>query len=321
MSALDSFGEELKALKDRFRGEIEFQAPLSKFAYYRIGGPARFLVTPREFQDLELIHGLLRRNPIPFFVVGWGSNLLFPDHEFQGLMIRMKHLFTGVEEIVPESRAPEGQGLLRVGASVGANVLLRIAAERGYGGLHRFTGIPGSMGGMVAMNAGTHIGEMSDVIVRSEWVNLLENSETLQIHSRVHEASDFSYRRNHFLTKGDLLTHIEVRFEKADPARVKAEIDELYQRRKATQPVEYPSCGSVFMNPKSHGIRAWEVVEKLGLRGHRIGNAQVSEKHPNFIVNLGGAKATDVRALIELIKTRAQAELGIEMHEEVRILS
>jgi UDP-N-acetylmuramate dehydrogenase len=299
---------------------VEFDSPLSKVAYYRIGGQASVMITPRAFSDLELIHGLLRRHSIPFFVMGWGSNLLFPDHTFEGLMIRMKHLFTEVEEVVPESGAPEGQGSLRVGASVGATALLRIAAERGYGGLHRFTGIPGSMGGMVAMNAGTHEGEMSDVILKSEWVNLSEDSDTLQIHSRVHEAGDFSYRRNHFLRPGDLLTHVEIRYVPEEPARVKAKIDELYQRRKASQPVEYPSCGSVFMNPKSHGIRAWEVVEKLGLRGHRVGNAQVSEKHPNFIVNLGGATATDVRALIELIKTRAQAELGIEMHEEVRIL-
>jgi UDP-N-acetylmuramate dehydrogenase len=312
MASISTFVSELRETQSKFRGEVEFDFPLSKVAYYRIGGQASVMITPRAFSDLELIHGLLQKNPVPFFVMGWGSNLLFPDHSFEGLMIRMKHLFTEVEEI--------GEGRLRVGASVGANVLLRIAAERGYGGLHRFTGIPGSMGGMVAMNAGTHEGEMSDVILKSEWVNLSEDSDTLQIHSRVHEAGDFSYRRNHFLRPGDLLTHVEILYVPEEPARVKAKIDELYQRRKASQPVEYPSCGSVFMNPKSHGIRAWEVVEKLGLRGHRVGNAQVSEKHPNFIVNLGGATATDVRALIELIKTRAQAELGIEMHEEVRIL-
>ncbi|MBU6152856.1 MAG: UDP-N-acetylmuramate dehydrogenase [Bdellovibrionales bacterium] len=313
MALISDFLADLRGTQGQFRGEVEFDPPLSRVVYYRIGGQASVMITPRAFSDLELIHGLLRRNPVPFFVMGWGSNLLFPDHGFQGLMIRMKHLFTEVEEIE--------EGRLRVGASVGANVLLKVAAEKGYGGLHRFTGIPGSVGGMVAMNAGTHEGEMSDVILRSEWVNLTEDSDSLQVHSRVHEVGDFSYRRNHFLQPHDLLTHIEIRYEPEEPARVKSKIDELYQRRKASQPVEYPSCGSVFMNPKAHGLRAWEVVEKLGLRGHQIGNAQVSEKHPNFIVNLGGATSSDVRALIDLIKSRALSELGIELHEEVRILS
>ncbi len=313
MALISDFLADLKGIQGQFRGEVEFDSPLSKVVYYRIGGQASVMITPRAFSDLELLHGALRRHPVPFFVMGWGSNLLFPDHGFQGLMIRMKHLFTEVEEIA--------EGRLRVGASVGANVLLKIASEKGYGGLHRFTGIPGSVGGMVAMNAGTHEGEMSDVILRSEWVNLTQDADSLQIHSRVHGVGDFSYRRNHFLQPHDLLTHVELRYERSDSKTVKAKIDELYQRRKASQPVEYPSCGSVFMNPKAHGLRAWEVVEKLGLRGHQIGNAQVSEKHPNFIVNLGGATSSDVRALIDLIKSRALSELGIELHEEVRILS
>ena len=118
-----------------------------------------------------------------------------------------------------------------------------------------------------------------------------------------------------------MILHAELVFEPEDPARVKANIDDLYQRRKSTQPVDLPSCGSVFMNPKSSGLHAWQVVEKLGLKGYRIGDAQVSEKHGNFIVNLGSAKASDVRALIRLIRDRAKTELGIDLHEEVRILS
>jgi len=309
---MDSFLRELSRVSSRFSGQVELNADLSKAAYYRIGGRARVMITPREFSDLELLHELFLQNPVPYFILGWGSNLLFSDENYEGVMIRMKHLFTGIEEV--------GEGVLRVGASVGANVLLRVASEKGYGGLARFTGIPGSIGGMVAMNAGTHLGEMSGVIRKSEWVNLGEPAERLVLHSRIHGANDFSYRKNHFLKPGDLLTHIELSYQREEPAQLKAEIDSLYQRRKATQPVEYPSCGSVFMNPKETGLRAWEVVEKLGLRGHRIGNAQISEKHPNFIVNLGGAKSAEVRSLIDLVKTRARSDLGIELHEEVRIL-
>jgi UDP-N-acetylmuramate dehydrogenase len=303
---------ELRSQASTFTGTLEFGAPLSKVAYYRIGGLADVIATPRCFEDLQILHRVIRKGSVPFFVLGWGSNLLFRDQGFRGIVIRMKHLFTELEETAP--------GILRVGASLGASSLLKIASEKGYGGLARFTGIPGSIGGMIAMNAGTHLGEMAGVLVRSEWVNLAEDSETLVKSSRVHEADDFSYRRNHFLKPGDLITHAEIRYERAAPEMVKREIDELYQRRKATQPVEYPSCGSVFMNPKESGLRAWEVVERLGLRGHRIGNAQVSEKHPNFIVNLGGAQAVEVLELIELVKSRALSELGIEIHEEVRVL-
>jgi UDP-N-acetylmuramate dehydrogenase len=302
----------VRAMEDGFSGRIEYDTPLSRVTYYRIGGPARVLVEPRTFEDLERVHQVIRRTKAPFFVFGWGSNLLFGDEEYPGIMIRMKHLGTGVEEIRP--------GVLRVGASLGANTLLKVAAERGYGGLARFTGIPGSIGGMIAMNAGTHLGEMSEVLIRTEWVNLLEDSDTLTVHSRVHEAGDFSYRSNHFLRKGDLILSAEIRHVADAPEKVKAEIDSLYQRRKNTQPVEYPSCGSVFMNPRESGMSAWEVVERLGFRGRRIGGAQVSEKHPNFIVNLGGATAADVRALIAQIQQAALKELGIVLEPEVKIL-
>ena len=310
--AVSEFVADLKSSAGEFKGTLEFDAPLSRVAYYRIGGPASVLASPRTSEDLAILHRVIRTHGVPFFILGWGSNLLFNDEGFAGLVIRMKHLYTGIEEVSP--------GVLRVGASLGASALLRTASEKGYGGLARLTGIPGSVGGMIAMNAGTHLGEMSDLLIKTEWMNLNEDRNALTLQSRIHGAGDFSYRRNHFLSAGDLILHAGIRYEPSDPALVRREIDDLYQRRKATQPVEYPSCGSVFMNPKEHGLRAWQVVEKLGLRGHRIGNAQISEKHPNFIVNLGGATAGDVKGLIVLVKSRARAELGIELHEEVRVL-
>ena len=308
-----SFVDGFRALNGRFSGQLEFDAPLSRVAYYRIGGPASVLATPRTPEDLELLHGVVFRTGCPVFILGWGSNLLFPDEGYQGLVLRMKHLFTGVEEL--------GPGRIRVGGSLGASSLLRVAAERGYGGLERLTGIPGSVGGMIAMNAGTHLGEIGRILIQTETVSFGTGSLALQKKIRIHEESDFSYRKNHFLGPSDLILHADLVFEPEDPVQVKARIDELYQRRKATQPVDLPSCGSVFMNPKAAGLHAWQVVERLGLKGYRIGGAQVSEKHGNFIVNLGSATAADVRALIFLIRDRAKNELGIELQEEVRILS
>ncbi len=298
-------------IRPEFSGTIDFDAKLARVAYYQIGGPASVLVNPKNFEDLKKVHQIIQETKSPFFIMGWGSNLLFSDSGKDGIVIRMKSLFTEIEEV--------GENTLKVGASVGTSTLLRVASQKGYGGLSHFTGIPGSVGGMVAMNAGTHKGEMKDCLIKTESVNLLASELTVREH--VQSAGDFTYRHNHFLAEGELITHAWLRYTPMSPEQVKSEIDELYTRRKSTQPVDYPSCGSVFINPKASGLHAWQVVDKLGLRGHQIGQAQIAEKHSNFIINLGGAKADDVRALIDLIKTRAKSELGIEMEAEVKILS
>lgn len=295
--------------------------PLSKVSFYQIGGNAAVLATPRTFDDLEQISREIKETKSRFFILGWGSNLLFSDQGFPGIVIRMKNLFTEIEELPGN--------IIRVGASVGASVLLRRAQEKGYGNLARLTGIPGSVGGMVAMNAGTHLGEIKDLVVKVETVRLGESPLTVRTYTP--DAKSFSYRKNHFLDEGELITHVELRYTPEDPAKVKAEIDDLYQRRKQTQPVDYPSCGSVFMNPKgkSGGVgdvskgqtmNAWQVIDQVGLRGHRIGNAQFAEKHSNFIINLGGATAADVQALIALAQVRARDQLGIELEAEVKII-
>ena len=305
-------------IKPQFEGQFEFDAPLSKVTYYRIGGPATVLATPKSRKDLELLSSAIARTKVNFFVLGWGSNLLFADAGFNGVVIRIKNLFTEIEEL-PGS-------ILRVGAGVGASTLLRRAQEKGYGNLSCLTGIPGSVGGMVAMNAGTHLGDMRSLVTKVESVRLGESESDLPVSTYIPDETSFSYRKNHFLGPHDLVTHVELRYHPEDPTKVKSEIDDLYQRRKLTQPVDYPSCGSVFMNPKGRsgeegaGLNAWQVIDQLGLRGHRIGNAQISEKHSNFIVNLGEAKAADVIALIDLAKKRALSELGIELHEEVRMI-
>ena len=291
-------------------GSVEYQFPLSKISYFRIGGPASVLVTPKSFNDLALISRYIAKEKSRFFILGWGSNLLFSDTGFNGVVIRMKYLFSEIEELPGN--------VLRVGASVGASTLLRRAQEKGYGNLARLTGIPGSVGGMVAMNAGTHLGEIKNLVTKVETVTIGESSSDLKIKTFIPDDKSFSYRKNHFLSPHELVTHVELRYEPKDPVVVKAEIDELYQRRKNTQPVDYPSCGSVFMNPP--GMNAWQVIDQVGLRGHQIGKAQFSEKHSNFIINLGDAKSNDVESLIELAKERAKKLLGIELHEEVKII-
>ncbi|MBS1960128.1 MAG: UDP-N-acetylmuramate dehydrogenase [Bdellovibrionales bacterium] len=308
------FSEGLPENGGKLQGSVEFNSALSRYTYYQIGGPAAVIATPKSLEDLRWISEKIAELKMPFFTLGWGSNILFPDDGFHGVVIRMK--FLGTQITVAED------GVLELGGSVGGSSLLRKASSEGWSGLAHLTGIPGSVGGMVAMNAGTHLGEFKDCALKVETVRIGEGKFNLAVRSLKPE--DFSYRRSHFLNPHDLITRAWVKYTPTDPQTVKAQIDELYQRRKSTQPVDIPSCGSVFMNPRdqksAEGMHAWQVIDKLGLRGHRIGNAQISEKHSNFIVNLGGAQAHDVRALITLAKTRAKDELGIYLHEEVKIL-
>jgi UDP-N-acetylmuramate dehydrogenase len=171
------------------------------------------------------------------------------------------------------------------------------------------------------MNAGTNTGETKDMVTLVRVVNLF----TGQDREHVPTISSFSYRHNHFLGDADVVTSARVRFVPADPIGVAKQVADRYQLRKNTQPVDLPSCGSVFMNPKltenSKLVHAWQVIDHLGLRGFAIGGARFSEKHCNFIVNEGNAKASDVRALIDLAMTRAQNELGITLQPEVKMVT
>ncbi len=282
--------------------------PLSKHTYYRIGGPADQLEIPTSIQDLKSIAEEIQKTKSPFFILGLGSNILASDVGFRGTIIKSTRIDLGIELINPQH--------IRVGASVANSTLLRKAAQEGWAGLEFLTGIPGSIGGAVAMNAGTHLGEVKDRIVQVDYFSLSQG----KVISTAGNDLKFEYRKNLFLPSDAIVTSTLWRITPDNPADVKARIDELLQRRKQTQPIDYPSCGSVFKNPKAHGMHAWQVIDKLGLRGHQIGKAQFSEKHPNFIINLGEAKAADVYGLIQLAKQRAQQELNVPLEEEVKYL-
>jgi UDP-N-acetylmuramate dehydrogenase len=302
--------EALKTLAG-FSGDLLFSEPLAKHTYFKIGGPAAALAVPRSESDLEILRKAILQDSIPFRVIGLGSNLLAPDAGIDALIVKTTKLNSSLIEATAEG--------VRIGAGVAVAALLRKAASEGWDGFESISGIPGTIGGVVAMNGGTHLGEAAERILSVRTFDF----ETVDVDAKTHsgKALSFSYRKNHFLQPGELVLEALWRVEHGDPTIIREKLDALYRRRKETQPLDFPSCGSVFKNPRDSGLRAWEVVEKLGLRGHRIGNAQIAEKHPNWILNLGGAKAVDVLGLIDLVKFRAKAELGIEMQEEVKILA
>lgn len=285
-----------------FSGEVRENETLAKHSYYQIGGPARWLVLPKNQNDLEILARELKSTP--YFIMGAGSNLLVSDQGFPGVIIKLTQFEGAIEDSGNE---------LVVSASVIDSKLLRYAGEKGLMGFERFTGIPGSVGGLIVMNGGTHLGEAKDLV---NWVDVF--SLTAGTVRKIHGSElKFEYRKNHFLKPGDIVLRAAFKKEQGDPATVSALIQDTLKRRKETQPLEHPSCGSVFKNPSGTTLKSWQVMDRLGLRGHRIGNAQFSPKHCNFIVNLGKASSEDVRALIALAKERAQKELGITMEEEV----
>ncbi len=293
----------------RFSGELRWDEPLSKHTYYQIGGPSALMATPAGASDLMWLSDGVRESGIAadhVFFLGKGTNILASDDGFPGLVIKTARLNTSI-------RFDGETSCVHAGVSVGASTLLRESARNGWSGLSFLTGIPGGMGGVVKMNAGTFSGETKDQLASVRGLDLATGEELRWSGEQLR----FSYRENHFLRPSHLVLEIAWRVTPDDPVKVAAEIGTHLERRKATQPVTMPSCGSVFKNPVEAGMKSWQVIEKLGLRGLRVGQAQISEMHANFIVNLGGARASEVRQIIETVKSRARAELGLEMREEV----
>ena len=300
--------EKLRKLPS-FSGEILFDEPLSKHTYFKIGGPATALAIPKSLDDLAILARFISSECVPFYFLGLGSNLLVRDEGLKALCIKTTKL--------PGLVAEESGGI-RSGSGVSVAFFLRKAADSGWDGFEAISGIPGTMGGIVAMNGGTHLGEVADLILEVRTFDFTRPESGVR--TRKKDELVFSYRKNQFLNPHELVVDALWKLVPGDPAVIRQKLDSLFRRRKETQPLDFPSCGSVFKNPKESNLRAWEVVERLGLRGHRIGNAQIAEKHPNWILNLGNARASDVIALIELVKSRARTELGITLSEEVRIL-
>jgi UDP-N-acetylmuramate dehydrogenase len=304
----ENWVEKIRGLPN-YSGELLFREPLAKHTYFKIGGPAKVLAIPKSTDDLSALGAFIFRESVPFRLLGLGSNLLISDGGLDALCIKTTKL---------PGAACEESGGIRVGSGVAVAAFLRQAAVAGWDGFEAISGIPGTIGGVVAMNGGTHLGEASALILEARTFDLAHPDAPIR--SRGKTELKFSYRKNHFLNPSEIVIDSLWKLVRGNPAEIRAKLDALYRRRKETQPLEYPSCGSVFKNPKESGLRAWEVVDRLGLRGHRVGNAQIAEKHPNWILNLGDARSADVLALIDLIKTRAKSELGIELVEEVRIL-
>jgi len=290
--------------------EVRADVPLQKLNTWRVGGAAALFAEPKDEADLHALLLWAHRHHLPVGILGWGSNVWIPDEGFSGLLIRLK----GFEDEFRVDGAAQPQVIC--GAGVGTTRLLREAASQGWTRFERLAGIPGSVGGMIVMNAGTHLGEMAELV---EWVDVIRYTAVGVRKLRLFPlAKDWHYRGNTFLRSTDIVVRAGLKIVSGDAAKVQNTIRDLLTRRKSTQPVDEPSAGSTFRNPAGH--KAWQLISDAGMRGFQIGGAQVSEVHSNFIVNLGQAKAADVMAVIEAVESKVHEKFGIQLQREVRTI-
>ena len=288
-------------LASRLRGEVTRDAPLAPRTSIRIGGPADLLVKPADPDDLaELLRGC-RALGVPLLVLGGGANLLVADEGVRGVVLKLPPDL-GAESV-------DGERLVLSAGAPSARLPAR-AQALGLVGCEFNAGIPGTLGGATAMNAGTRLGEMKDLLSR---VELATADGAGWVEAR---ALGFAYRTCR-LPPGGVVTRIELRLRRGDVAASQAAMQADRDHRRRTQPLTQPTFGSTFRNPP--GDHAGRLVEAVGLKGHRVGGAAWSEVHANFIVNLGGARAADVLALIRLARTRVRERFDIDLEPEVRL--
>jgi UDP-N-acetylmuramate dehydrogenase len=293
------------ALETRFAERARFDVPMSRHTSLRIGGPADALVTPIDRAELCDLLRLCTEYSLPRTLLGAGFNLLIRNAGLDGVVVCLKKL-RGLDQRPGPSVFAE--------AGVSHASITRFCIERGFSGLEFGAGIPGTVGGWIAMNAGIGVREQQDVVREIEIVTA-DGDETRRL---ARSELDFRYRELAGLPEGAVVVAALFSVDQSTSQAVQDEVDRLLARRQATQPLDIPSCGSVFRNPP--GEFAGRLIDRAGLAGERVGGAQISPVHANFIVNLGGASADDVLALIELARERIRKTDGIELETEVRIL-
>ena len=284
------------------RGELRYDEPMSRHTSWRAGGPAETFFIPADVADLStFLAGLDLDTPV--FWHGVGSNLLVRDGGIPGVVISATKILRDLERV--------DEYLVRAGAGLPCTQLARQCIRWGLGPSEFFAGIPGTVGGALAMNAGAHGGETWERVV---------SVRTIDRAGEIHERAPAEYTVGYRSVRGpanEWFIEGLFRFE-PDVVPSMDNMNAMLERRKTTQPLGLPSCGSVFRNPP--GDYAARLIEAAGLKGHRIGGAEVSEKHANFIINTGDATATDIEELIELVRRTVREVHGIELVHEVRIV-
>lgn len=289
-------------LRERLRGQVLEREPLALHTSLKVGGAADIFVVPEDRADLQALMSLLAGQTTPFLIIGGGYNLLVRDGGFRGVVISLARL-TALEQH-PGNR-------IDVEAGVANRQLVSFCRERGLAGAEFLAGIPGSIGGALAMNAGAHGGAILELVV-----SLTTLREGMVVTT---ERGELHYGYRHLeLAPGEIILGARLQLVTGDQAAIAERIETYLAHRRQYQSVGHPNAGSFFKNPS--GEQAWRLIDQAGLRGYRVGGAQVSEVHTNFLVNTGGATAADFLELARVIKERVKGACGVELEEEVRIV-
>ncbi|MFN0179342.1 MAG: UDP-N-acetylmuramate dehydrogenase [Gemmatimonadales bacterium] len=298
-------------LREAVRGEVREAEPLARYSTYRLGGPAT-VVIPQSTEDVVAALAVVREARVPWFVLGLGSNVLLPDGGLEAIVIR---LGKGIDR-----QAADGERWT-FGAGVPAPIAARKSAQAGWAGIQMMVGVPGTVGGGVYMNAGCHGGQWSDTVEEVLAVNA-----TGQLRRIPAEEIPFRYRWSGL--DGWIVLETTVRLYRDDPGDLADEMTRLFEWRQRGTPFNQPCCGSVFKNPETPVVAegrelgtAGQLIDAAGLKGLRIGGAEISPMHANYFVNTGSATAGDVLALIEHARAAVAQRFGVLLEPEVKIIS
>jgi UDP-N-acetylmuramate dehydrogenase len=297
MSALEA------ELRDLFGAALQCNRSLAEFTAFQIGGPADLFVAVNDEQQLSAVMAAAHRHSTPVFCLGAGTNLLVSDLGIRGLVVKLGHHLASV--MVDGNKVSAGSGAQ-------FRTLVETVVEQGLAGLEFGEGIPGTVGGGLVMNAGAFGGEIARVVTLVHGI-----SPTGDRYALTNQEIGFTYRRS-TLPRGFVITQVDFTLEAGDRDALWTRVNEIRARRAARQPGNYPNAGSVFKNPP--GNFAGRLLEAVGLKGTRIGGAAFSHQHANFIVNLGGARAADVRYLIELACEKVRQATGVQLETEVKLV-
>lgn len=298
-----------KEIREKFcellgKDKVLFEEPMSSHTTFRIGGPAEVFLMPESYEQIRSALALCREEGLPYFVLGNGSNLLVSDSGYRGVIIQMDRNMGDIELKGTEIRACAGALLSSVAAA---------ARKASLTGFEFAGGIPGTLGGAVVMNAGAYGGEMKDVL--REVTVMTKEGDIRVIPS---DRLELGYRTSIIKKTGYLVLEAVISLEKGDPQAIQEKTKELASKRTEKQPLDYPSAGSTFKRPE--GYFAGKLIMDSGLRGFRVGGAQVSEKHCGFVINTGGATAKDVKELMDHVIRTVKENYNITLEPEVKFL-
>jgi len=297
-----------KGLEKLVTGKVLLNVPLSRHTTLKVGGCADIMIYPASLEELLTVVRFSTLRELPYVVMGAGSNLLVRDGGIRGMVLKLTRSFRKATLLQPEDAEP----LLQAEAGASLRRLLAVCLDKGLAGLEFVSGIPGSLGGAWAMNAGAWGREMGDV---TESITLLTPGGAVE--EKKSPGLPFGYRRLQ-LEPGTVIIKGLLRVSRTGKRTLAAAVEKINRRRRETQPLDLPSAGSVFKNPP--GAAAGRLIEQAGLKGRREGGAQISERHANFIVNTGGATARDILALMEIARRRVYEETGIQLEPELQVV-